>query len=103
MDEMRLYPTRSISVRVVPRGHQRNMSHDQLTLSNMSLTPWLVRSGAVLAASHALHARMVRRFASLQGIGFGIVAGLFHQVHLIYSSATMVFCALEHISHWRRH
>jgi hypothetical protein len=39
---------------------------------------------------------MFRFFADLHGIAFAILACLFHQVHLLYSAATMAFCALEH-------
>lgn len=48
----------------------------------------LVVPSAVLGASLALNAPMVRCFARQRGIPFAAGAWLFHQIHLLYSGAT---------------
>ncbi len=63
---------------------------------------FLALGAAALAASLALHGDMLRYFAGLRGVGFAIRAWLFHQVHLVYSSATLAVCTLEHLARRRR-
>lgn len=48
------------------------------------------------ALSLALHFGLVRDFARARGLGFALAAWLFHQVHLIYSAATLAYVTLEH-------
>jgi hypothetical protein len=51
---------------------------------------------AIAAPSAALNWPMLRTFASLRGFRFALSAWLFHQIHLIYASATFAVCALWH-------
>jgi GT2 family glycosyltransferase len=52
----------------------------------------LAASLGALAASIALNGEMLRFFARRRGLAFAAGAWLFHQVHLVYSSATLVVC-----------
>ena len=54
-------------------------------------------SALVLAASLSLHASWLRFFASLRGVGFALRAWWFHQVHLLYSTVTLVLVTLGHL------
>ena len=77
-------------------------------LAALIVIPWsawtgrpalLVAGVAILGASLALNARMLRYFAGLRGPGFALRAHGFHQIHLIYSAATFAVCVAEH---WTR-
>jgi hypothetical protein len=81
-----------------------------VALLSLIAAPWAAWTGrwiplgaasVVIAASGVLHAGMFRHFASLHGVGFAVAACLFHQVHLVYSSATMAFCMLERLARRR--
>ena len=57
----------------------------------------LLVSGLVLAASLGLHASWLRFFARLRGPGFALLAWWFHQVHLLYSAATLALVTAGHL------
>jgi GT2 family glycosyltransferase len=70
-----------------------------LALLALALAPWAAATGRValaaacggaLAASLALSGRMIACFARSVGPCFAVRAWLFHQVHLIYSTAAFV-------------
>ena len=54
-------------------------------------------SGLVLTASLGLHASWLRFFARLRGPAFALLAWWFHQVHLLYSAATLVLVTAGHL------
>ncbi len=56
----------------------------------------LVASLAAVSASVALNGGMLRFFARRRGLPFAVGAWLFHQVHLLYSSATLAACLVAH-------
>lgn len=72
-----------------------------LSLAALVLLPWAIASGAwpvaacalaALGASVALNAGLLRLFAARFGTGFAVAGWLFHQLHLVYSSATVGAC-----------
>jgi len=64
--------------------------------SALVMEHWLTAevSAAVLASSIVLNLPMFRLFARLRGFRFAVGAWLFHQVHLVYSAATLVACVI---------
>jgi GT2 family glycosyltransferase len=72
-------------------------------LASVAALPLLVALGAfrtllvalaLLAASVALSADMLRLFARRRGAGFALAAWLFHQVHLVYSASVFAHFSL---------
>lgn len=79
-----------------------------LALAALLGLPWAVVIGAwplaaaavaALLTSAGLNAPMLRLFARQNGARFAAAGWLFHQVHLVYSSATLVACVMLYT--WR--
>ncbi len=62
--------------------------------------PIVAAALAALLASVLLNVPMLRVIAHQNGIRFAVVGWLFHQVHLVYSAATLLVCVL--IYQWQR-
>jgi hypothetical protein len=56
---------------------------------------WAAACALALLVALALHAPLLAFFARRRGVLFAAWAFVFHQVHLVYSAAAYVWCALR--------
>lgn len=75
-----------------------------LTLASMAVLPFAVAMpnsylvaacAAVIATSLALQLDLVMFFRRRRGFTFAVLAFVFHQIHLVYSSVTFALCAMR--------
>jgi hypothetical protein len=62
------------------------------------LWPVAVGCAAVMAVSLALHAEMLGRLRRIRGLAFALTFWAFHQVHLLYSAATLAILTALHVA-----
>ena len=65
-----------------------------LVLALSGLVPWSVPCGAGILVAYA-NRKLFAFFRKQKGVGFAILATLFHQLYYLYSSAAFVWCWIE--------